>query len=94
MDCQKEARRARCASDVAPASGREGTGHLPVDPVEVLFRLSLHFCESPGFSAELMFQGLKVTVQGRGAGQDGHRPALDDDGTAEGREHALLATSP
>jgi len=61
--CQKEARRACCSLDAVSSVVIKGAGHLPVYPVEVLFRLLLQCGESLVFFTNFVLQLLQSMVE-------------------------------
>jgi hypothetical protein len=92
--CQKDACRLRWSSGVPPALVVEGTGHLPVDPIEVLFRLLLKGDESLDFFTDFSLQRFHITVKRGHTSENGHRLSVYRDGPSQGSQYSLLPVNP
>ena len=69
----------------------EGTGHLPVYPVEVLFRLLLKDGESLDFFTDLSLQRFHSAIKRGHTSKNGHRVPLDSDSPSQRGENSFLS---
>jgi hypothetical protein len=78
---------------VPPSLVVEGTGHLPVYPVEVLFRLLLKDGESLDFFTDLSLQRFHSAIKRGHTSKNDHRVPIDSDSPSQRGENSFLAMS-